>query len=262
MRVALAGAELEVDVTGEGPETILLVHGLGSSRRCWAEAPRFFEPERHALLAPDLPGFGGSRPAEGFDFAMASHARVLEALLAHLGARRVHLVAHSMGGAVALLLAGAPGLEVASFAAAEGNLVAEDAFMSSKVARLKEDVFVRVHSKWLRMAEESVGPVRTAVHEAFLEDLRGTAPLALHRTSVDCQALTRSGELGRRFAALACPRLYLAGEGTLEGRALPPPVLAEGVSVARIPCADHFVMGWPDAFYAALRRHVDAASGA
>ena len=260
MRVEVRGAGLEADLVGRGPEALLFVHGLGSSRRCWVEAPRFFDLERVTLVLPDLPGFGGSDPPAGLDCSMDALAEALSGLLAHLGIDRPHVVAHSMGGAVALLLAGSAAVRPASFVSAEGNLVSEDAFMSGKVARLKEQVFVRVFSKWLRMAEESLGPERTPVEDGFLEDLRRTSPLVLYRTSVSCQALTRSGELAGRFRELDCPRLYIAGERTLEERELPEPVAAEAVPVLRIPAAGHFMMAEAEPFYSAVRRHVEAAA--
>jgi pimeloyl-ACP methyl ester carboxylesterase len=262
MRIEVDGVGVCVEVRGRGPATVLLVHGLGSSRECWSDAPRFFDPDRHTLVLPDLPGFGDSDKPEPHGYSMESLAAALRGVLDHVGAHRVHIVAHSMGGAVALLLAGSEGITTASFAAAEGNLVPEDAFMSSKVSRLKEAAFAKVFTKWLRMVEESLGPEPVRMHEVFLRDLRRTTPAVLHRASVSCQALTRSGELARRFGELGCPRMYLVGERTLEGRDLPGPVAAGGVEVVRIPGAGHFVMDVAEAFYPPIRRLVDAAEAA
>jgi pimeloyl-ACP methyl ester carboxylesterase len=56
-------------------------------------------------VAPDLPGFGFSEPAAGFDFSLDAHAEVLAAFVEGLGEGPVHLLGNSMGGAIALLLA-------------------------------------------------------------------------------------------------------------------------------------------------------------
>lgn len=82
---------------------LLLVHGWGGSGRYWRDTVARLAP-RFGLVVPDLPGVGRSlpvgRPRDLFD-----QVRVLERLLAALGLARVHLVGHSMGGAMALVLA-------------------------------------------------------------------------------------------------------------------------------------------------------------
>ncbi|RME73446.1 MAG: alpha/beta fold hydrolase [Verrucomicrobia bacterium] len=53
------------------------------------------------VIAPDLPGFGGSERAVA-DYSFIAHAHAVLALLDELGVERVHLAAYSMGGGVAL----------------------------------------------------------------------------------------------------------------------------------------------------------------
>jgi pimeloyl-ACP methyl ester carboxylesterase len=59
---------------------------------------------RHDVVAIDLPGFGGSsipRPLQG-----ASYPGVVLAVMDHLGMRRASLVGNSLGGSVAVAVAG------------------------------------------------------------------------------------------------------------------------------------------------------------
>lgn len=105
--MALFAHELGTD----GPP-VALVHGFGASHAVW-------EPIQEGLardartLAYDLPGHGGS-----FDFPEAGPPRVAaKAVLADLVARGlagVHLVGHSKGGAVAVLMAMAEPARIAS----------------------------------------------------------------------------------------------------------------------------------------------------
>lgn len=263
-RIVWRGRELHAEVEGRGPALVLLVHGLGADHRCWGEAAARFAPERYTLVMPDLPGFGRSAGcgAAGDDCTMASMAEALEAVLAGVGSPGpggVHLVAHSMGGAVALLLAARPGVRVLSFACAEGNLVADDAFMSSKVARLAEPRFERVWTKWLGLVEQTLDPATPRQNALYLESLREAGPLAIHRASKSCFELTASGELARRFLELGCPRLYLVGERTMATRPVPAPVLDAGVAVAVIPGVGHSVMENAEAFYSCVRALIDGA---
>ncbi|SFB51393.1 Pimeloyl-ACP methyl ester carboxylesterase [Amycolatopsis marina] len=89
---------------GEGSETAVYVHGLGGSSTNWTDLAAQLAPTA-AGVAVDLPGFGFSEPAKGFDFSLAAHAETLGDFVQGLDAGPVHLVGNSMGGAVALLLA-------------------------------------------------------------------------------------------------------------------------------------------------------------
>lgn len=87
---------------GEGEDVLLLLHGLGATadvwRPCLERLPAFW-PGR--WLAPDLPGHGSSPWAH--HYAAGAQA----AAIAHLLPRhqRVYVLAHSLGGALGVLLA-------------------------------------------------------------------------------------------------------------------------------------------------------------
>jgi pimeloyl-ACP methyl ester carboxylesterase len=97
----LAGRRVRYADHGNGP-ALVLIHGLGGSWQTWLNnIPAL--GLRHRVIAIDLPGFGGSDvlppPAE-----MRGHAETVAALLDELGIASATVVAHSMGGIVALSL--------------------------------------------------------------------------------------------------------------------------------------------------------------
>jgi pimeloyl-ACP methyl ester carboxylesterase len=93
---------LAFDVYGEGPP-LVLIHGLGTNRGVWRDSAPKIARERRAI-AIDLPGFGGSPPAgDGFD--LYGVAAALGEQLPDLAGCRYDLLGHSLGGAVALLIA-------------------------------------------------------------------------------------------------------------------------------------------------------------
>ncbi|BCM21343.1 alpha/beta fold hydrolase [Mesorhizobium sp. J8] len=88
---------------GAGPKTIVFLHGLGACGEIWRDVMASLAAEAR-LLAYDLPGHGQSLECEG----MGGPKPAARAILADLAERRlgkVHLVGHSMGGAIATLMA-------------------------------------------------------------------------------------------------------------------------------------------------------------
>jgi haloalkane dehalogenase len=57
-------------------------------------------------IAPDYPGFGLSRAADGYDFRPASHAKVIEGLVDRLGLEGIVVFGYAWGGPIGLGLAG------------------------------------------------------------------------------------------------------------------------------------------------------------
>jgi pyruvate dehydrogenase E2 component (dihydrolipoamide acetyltransferase) len=115
--IEVGGRRLRVLDLGGGdisPEAtpVVLVHGFGADLNSWMfNQPALAETRR--AIALDLPGHGGSTKEVGAGNAEALAAAVADALDA-LGLERVHLVGHSMGGAVALALAGGRPERIAS----------------------------------------------------------------------------------------------------------------------------------------------------
>ena len=85
-----------------GATPLVLLHGFGGSAAAWRLPATRMATER-AVLAFDLPGHGGS--LSGGVGGAGSMARAVASDLQERGIRRFHLAGHSMGGAVAALLA-------------------------------------------------------------------------------------------------------------------------------------------------------------
>jgi len=81
---------------------ILLLHGSPGDSRSVRRLAEILDDD-HRVLAPDLPGFGGSNlwiP----DYSILAHARYVIQFLDSLGVGEVHVVGFSMGGGVGLEL--------------------------------------------------------------------------------------------------------------------------------------------------------------
>lgn len=88
---------------GDGPDSIVLLPGLGCSLDCWSEVAPLLDGYRLVLM--DLPGHAGSRdaPADG-----SSLTRIAETVIDacdELGLERFALVGLSFGGALSVRIA-------------------------------------------------------------------------------------------------------------------------------------------------------------
>jgi pyruvate dehydrogenase E2 component (dihydrolipoamide acetyltransferase) len=102
--IEAGGRRLRVLDLGIGDATpVVFIHGFGGDLNSWM----FTQPalaEGRRAVALDLPGHGGADKEVGAGDAEMFAAAVADALAA-LGLDRVHLVGHSMGGAIALAVA-------------------------------------------------------------------------------------------------------------------------------------------------------------
>jgi pimeloyl-ACP methyl ester carboxylesterase len=116
---AVDGLNLQYLIAGHGP-TIVLLHGYAETSRMWRPLiPRL--ASSFTVIAPDLPGIGGSAiPADGQDMTHAA-ARI-HALVRQLGLGRGAVVGHDIGLMVAFAYA-------AQFPDDVDRLVLMDAFL-------------------------------------------------------------------------------------------------------------------------------------
>lgn len=109
IQVPVAGGELTVGVWGVGEPATLLVHGITGSHLSWSLVAEKVAGDGNGLgtgtvIAVDLRGRGGSGELPG-PYGMARHADDCAAVLDALGAGRVVVAGHSMGGFVAVVFA-------------------------------------------------------------------------------------------------------------------------------------------------------------
>jgi pimeloyl-ACP methyl ester carboxylesterase len=89
-------------VSAGGREPLLLIHGLGGSKRVWDPVIDLLSAEREVIVL-DMPGFGAAEPLPAeveptaANLAAALHERCLE-----LGVERPHVAGNSLGGWVGL----------------------------------------------------------------------------------------------------------------------------------------------------------------
>ncbi|MEU1806319.1 alpha/beta hydrolase [Streptomyces sp. NPDC019937] len=230
-----------VELPGQEPPRVY-VHGLG------ATSPAYFTATAvHPLLAGhrslliDLLGHGISDRPTGFDYTLESHADALATALTCAGVSNAELIAHSMGGSVAIVLAARHPHLVSRLVLVDANLDPiprmPSSGGSSGIAAYSEQEFLA--DGW-REVRDRVGP-------HWWSTMRLAGREALHRSATH---LTRGTVPTMRelLLDLKISRTYLLPEadGPLPGA----DALTEaGVSVVAIPdCGHNVMLDNPEAF--------------
>jgi len=86
---------------GDGIETVILIHGLGSNKTSFYETVSALTPQ-YTVHAIDLPGFGSSSKPLRAPYDAAWFARSVCRFMDAMEIERAHLVGNSLGGRVAI----------------------------------------------------------------------------------------------------------------------------------------------------------------
>lgn len=102
MMMDAGGIRLHYTVSGEG-ENVLLLHGWGGSVDSFAPVAAALSKDRR-VIAVDFPGFGETPPPPE-PWSVTEYTELIRDFIERLDIRGCHIIAHSFGGRVAILLA-------------------------------------------------------------------------------------------------------------------------------------------------------------
>ncbi len=169
---------------GRGGDTVLLLHGYLDLARSFTAVIDRLGDAGHRVIAPDFRGHGDTdRAPPGSYYHFADYVADVVAILDALAIERPHVVAHSMGGSVATMLAGALPERVRSLALLEGvgppAMPAEVA--PDRTARWLEGLAKHRARRPRRVAslDEAVARMKLSNPDVPDETLRTVAPWAL-----------------------------------------------------------------------------------
>jgi len=218
-RIAVDGAELHVEVTGEG-RPIVFVHGLGLSGALWQRMRAGFG-DGNRLVVVDLRGAGRSRELERRELSLARWADDLGSAVRALDLDRPVLVGASLGATVALKYALERPDEVGALVliGTEANLSNLAPRMHASAERIESDgLQVWVDEVWSKNPPFSESSLRR--DPSMLDDYRAWL---LENDPVDyvrqCRAIARAESLGHRLGEVVHPTLVIVGSD--DNRTLP-----------------------------------------
>jgi pyruvate dehydrogenase E2 component (dihydrolipoamide acetyltransferase) len=197
---------------------VVFVHGFGSDHASWL-FNHMAAAEKRPAYAIDLPGHGGSSKDVG-DGSAATLASSVSALIDHLGLDKVHLVGHSLGAAVATLVAAENPGRVASLA-----LIAPAGLGSAISGEFLDGLVREVRGKKLRPVLEMLVADPDLITSDMVEDVLkfkrldgAEAALAAIREA-NFKGAEQSVSIQHKLAALDIPVHVIVGE---KDRIIPP----------------------------------------
>ena len=143
--IAIDGYDINYKITGNGPETVVILQGWGTTLEVYDSIARVLAPA-YRVVQLDLPGFGGSsEPREPWD--VSAYCRFFETFMSALDIKKAHLIGHSYGGRMIIRLAA----EGCSFEIGKILLVDAAGIVPKKSFATRAKIRVFKIGKWILM---------------------------------------------------------------------------------------------------------------
>ena len=164
------GTRLEVIEQGTG-EPVVFVHGSASDHRTWKRQLEDLGKQFRAVAYSRRYHWPNEGIPSDADYSMAEHVDDLQALLRSLDAGAVHLVGHSYGAFVALLLAMREPRRVRTLTLAEPPVITLFVSNEPKPAEILRLLFSRPRAAiaLVRFGARGVGPATLAARRGDLD---------------------------------------------------------------------------------------------
>lgn len=244
--------EIIANIRNTGRDIIFFIHGLGCTKESFIDAWNSRMIKNYSIISPDLPGFGKSPGNTKFSYKLEEYAEICRLILKKYPRKRVHLVGHSMGGAIALLLIDLYSDHIVSFTNVEGNLFNTDCGISRSVVTspsfetFKLTLFNRL--KYYDILKTDKG---TRLWSEWIEK---TNPVAFNKSAESLVQWTDSGMLLKKFKDLKCKKSYFCGEKNSHRKVLD--LICE-IKIVSISGSGHFPMNDnPNEFYHKLAQFI------
>ena len=226
--------------------TLVMIHGLIGSLA-------YFDPQSKIdsarVSTPDLRGYGSLRGVPADSLTLAAQVDHLVEQLQGLGSAPLWLLGHSMGGAIAMMLADRLPEKIAGIINVEGNFTLGDAFWSSKIAKRSSESWATEYKNmqcdpaaWLQKCGVAGTAPNIQRAKQVLSHQSPDTVQAMSRAIVRETALAEYALCVRRVVERGCPIHLIAGQRSVEDWDVPEFVRAAARSFSELPDTGHMMM--------------------
>ncbi|MBU4481602.1 alpha/beta hydrolase, partial [Patescibacteria group bacterium] len=198
---------------------------------------------------------GESPKPKEFSYTLEEQVKICQLLIEKLNFAKIHLVGHSMGGAIGLLLIEKIPSKITSFINLEGNLIGEDCAFSREAVRYSlEDFEKRFFNDFKSKIKDTKGLAssNSLSNQLFYRWFSKSDPYAFYRTSQSLVKWSDSRKLLKIFIDLDIKKCYVFGEVNKNSPVIR---LLRDVPKIQISGSGHFMMiDNPQEFYQKLSR--------
>ena len=227
-------------------EPIVIIHGIFQMLGD-LPAVSFFAPR--PVLIPDMLGYGAWAGVPAETISLQAQADDLAAQIGRAGHTRAHIVGHSVGGAVAMLLARRHPEIAASVINVEGNFTIEDAFWTGKLAAMtlaEVETLLQSYQNdvvgWLTRAGIEPTPQRVAIADRGLRAQPATTVKAVAESVIATTSEPLFLDDVRAVLDSGIPVHLFAGERSRAGWHVPDWVVSRAASMTVQPRVGHMMM--------------------
>ncbi len=170
------GVRLRYEISGEGTDNVLLLHGWGGSTQSWLPVVRDLSAKKRVINL-DFPGFGqSSEPPE--PWSVTEYCDFTLAFIDFLAIDSLELIAHSFGGRVALMMNRArPNLIKRQVLTGCAGLIDTQTASNGSVLHSLSKLYDNALSRKL-LGDKGVGKIKDMLRSHFgSEDYKNASPM-------------------------------------------------------------------------------------
>ena len=243
---------IAVNVRDSGEDLIVFIHGLGCTKDIYSRAFQMYTLSKYSLLAFDLIGYGNSENPSDFSYALEDQAGMAQELLKQFRFSKVHIVAHSLGGVIGVLLAEKIGEQMGTFVSIEGTLSNRESSLIRK--RVMEVTYKEFKNIVFRELKNKFSVASDKGSQSWARWSEKADPQVFYKTVKLSEQLLQGDTILCKFQTLPCKKVYIYGEENYRRKAYILDRL-RNVLIISIPRSNHFVMNDnPQDFYEQLSR--------
>lgn len=250
---------------GDRKQAVVLIHGLFGSLNDPKILAEFGDVD---IYAPDLIGYGEFSQIDTSGIDLFTQAKHVAKFIRKSELEEAHLVGHSVGGAIAVLLSERFPELVSSVTSIEGNLTIKDAFWSAELASMPvEDVeeivagYRRAPNEWIAGAGVQITEWTSRLAYSWLTNQPATTVQAQARAVVEATEPNSYLETLSRLMYSGLPVNLIAGSRSSEAWDVPNWVTQQCTMRINIAGLGHLMMAENPAQFASAVQTCVAYSG-